>query len=61
MTDGDIDFDTRSTWDAYGLCVGGAMKGIQLKPCLQQLKGELWQWRIEGRFYSSRRHWCRPA
>ena len=35
-----IDLDTRSTWDAYGLCVGGALKGTQLKPLI--LIPEFW-------------------
>ena len=35
-----IDLDTRSTWDAYGLCIGGALKGTQLKPLI--LIPEFW-------------------
>jgi uncharacterized protein DUF3179 len=35
-----IDLDTRSTWDAYGLCVGGALKGTRLKPLI--LIPEFW-------------------
>src|SRR5262249_41379546 len=26
-----IDLDTKSTWDAYGLCLNGPLKGTQLK------------------------------
>jgi len=50
-----IDLDTRSTWDAYGLCVGGAMKGTQLKPLI--LIPEFWfawsQFRPETRVFAA--------
>jgi hypothetical protein len=26
-----IDLETRSTWNAYGLCIDGPLKGTQLK------------------------------
>jgi hypothetical protein len=34
------DLDTHSTWDPYGLCVKGPMKGTQLKPLI--LIPEFW-------------------
>jgi Protein of unknown function (DUF3179) len=35
-----IDLETRSTWDPYGLCVKGPLKGTQLKPLI--LIPEFW-------------------
>jgi quercetin dioxygenase-like cupin family protein len=35
-----IDLDTRSTWNPYGLCLKGPLKGIQLKPLI--LIPEFW-------------------
>src|SRR4029077_3355154 len=35
-----IDLDTQSTWDAYGLCLDGPMKGTLLKPLI--LIPEFW-------------------
>jgi len=35
-----VDLDTHSTWDAYGLCVDGPMKGTQLKSLI--LIPEFW-------------------
>ena len=35
-----VDLETHSTWDAYGLCVKGPMKGTQLKPLI--LVPEFW-------------------
>jgi len=35
-----IDLETRSTWDAYGLCLKGPLKGTQLKPLI--LIPEFW-------------------
>jgi hypothetical protein len=35
-----VDLDTHSTWDPYGLCVMGPMKGTQLKPLI--LIPEFW-------------------
>ena len=35
-----IDLETKSTWDAYGLCRNGSMKGTQLKPLI--LIPEFW-------------------
>lgn len=35
-----VDMETRSTWDAYGLCVKGPLKGTQLKPLI--LIPEFW-------------------
>jgi hypothetical protein len=35
-----VDFETHSTWDAYGLCLQGPMKGIQLKTLI--LVPEFW-------------------
>jgi hypothetical protein len=35
-----IDLDTSSTWDAYGLCLKGPLKGTQLKPLI--LIPEFW-------------------
>jgi hypothetical protein len=29
-----IDLDTQSTWNAYGLCLEGALRGTQLKPVI---------------------------
>ena len=34
------DLDTHSTWDAYGLCLKGPLKGTQLKPLI--LIPEFW-------------------
>jgi hypothetical protein len=35
-----VDRETRSSWDAYGLCVKGPLKGTQLKPLI--LIPEFW-------------------
>ena len=35
-----VDLETHSTWDAYGVCVKGPMKGTQLKPLI--LVPEFW-------------------
>lgn len=35
-----VDFQTHSTWDAYGSCVAGPMKGTRLKPLI--LEPEFW-------------------
>ena len=35
-----IDLDTRSTWNAYGLCLDGPLKGTQLKQVI--LVGQFW-------------------
>jgi len=35
-----VDVDTHSTWDAYGLCLDGPMKGSQLKALI--LIPEFW-------------------
>jgi hypothetical protein len=35
-----IDLDTHSTWDAYGVCLDGPLKGVQLKPLI--LVPEFW-------------------
>jgi len=35
-----IDLETRSTWDAYGLCLKGSLKGTQLKSLI--LIPEFW-------------------
>jgi hypothetical protein len=35
-----VDAETRSTWDAYGLCVKGPLKGTRLKPLI--LIPEFW-------------------
>jgi hypothetical protein len=35
-----VDLETRSTWNAYGLCLSGSLKGSQLKPLI--LEPEFW-------------------
>jgi len=35
-----VDLETRSTWNAYGLCLSGKLKGSQLKPLI--LEPEFW-------------------
>jgi hypothetical protein len=35
-----VDLETGSTWDAYGLCLAGSLKGSQLKPLI--LISEFW-------------------
>jgi len=35
-----VDLETRSTWNAYGLCISGKLKGSQLKPLV--LEPEFW-------------------
>jgi len=35
-----VDADTHSSWNAYGLCVSGKLKGTQLKPLI--LEPEFW-------------------
>ena len=51
-----VDLETHSTWDAYGVCVKGPMKGTQLKPLI--LVPEFWfawsQFRPGTRVFSIR-------
>jgi Protein of unknown function (DUF3179) len=35
-----VDLETHSSWNAYGLCLDGPLKGTQLKPLI--LMGEFW-------------------
>ena len=35
-----VDVETQSSWNAYGLCVSGKLKGLQLKPLI--LEPEFW-------------------
>jgi hypothetical protein len=35
-----VDLETGSTWNAYGLCLAGALQGLQLKPLI--LIPEFW-------------------
>ncbi len=51
-----IDLETRSTWDAYGLCIEGPLKGTQLKQLM--LVPQFWfawsQFRPATRVFTSR-------
>ena len=51
-----VDLETHSTWNAYGVCVKGPLKGTQLKPLI--LVPEFWfawsQFRPETRVFSVR-------
>ena len=51
-----MDRETRSTWNAYGLCVEGPLKGTQLKPVI--LVSQFWfawsQFRPETRVFTAR-------
>jgi hypothetical protein len=51
-----IDRETRSTWDAYGLCLDGPLKGTQLKHVM--LVPQFWfawsQFRPETRVFTAR-------
>ncbi len=40
QTDKLIDLETHSTWDAYGICTAGHLKGTRLKPLI--LEPEFW-------------------
>jgi hypothetical protein len=50
-----IDLDTRSTWNAYGRCLGGPLKGTQLTPVI--LVGQFWfawsQFRPASRIFTA--------
>jgi hypothetical protein len=52
-----IDLDTRSTWNAYGLCLEGPLKGTQLKQVI--LVPQFWfawsQFRPATRVFGERR------
>jgi hypothetical protein len=52
-----IDLETRSTWNAYGLCLEGPLKGTQLKQVM--LVPQFWfawsQFRQETRVFTARR------
>jgi hypothetical protein len=52
-----IDLDTNSTWDPYGLCLKGPLKGTQLKPLI--LVPEFWfawsQFRPATRLFTAKR------
>ena len=51
-----IDLDTRSSWNAYGLCLEGPLKGTQLKPVI--LVPQFWfawsQFRPKTRVFTAR-------